>query len=170
MASSLTRPVVAAGFFMAALQGASAKAFLTYCFPYRVLGSAHYGTGGYGLRSGAAVNAFMVFYLFNRGTSIILMSVPFQIPVQIDRQRGRRHRGCVLLLSGFSLFFMVQLLGLGSGFSGIGGCGSKPMCLLSLAISYGFFRNQLSPLEAPPGRKEVPGLHAQAQPGPRGLF
>jgi hypothetical protein len=67
--------------------------------------------------AGAAVNAvLMVFYLFNRGTSIMLIPLPFQIPVQWIVIGVGGIETAYFVLSGFSLFFLVQLLGLGAGF------------------------------------------------------
>jgi membrane associated rhomboid family serine protease len=67
--------------------------------------------------AGAAVNGvLMVFYLLNRGTSIFLIPFPFQIPVQWVVIVIGGIEAAYFVLSGFSLFFLVQLLGLGSGF------------------------------------------------------
>ncbi len=67
--------------------------------------------------AGVAANALlMVFFLFNRGTSIMLFPLPFQIPVLwVVLGIGAIEAG-YFILSGFALLYMIQLLGLGSGY------------------------------------------------------
>ena len=67
--------------------------------------------------AGAAVNSvLMVFYLLNRGTSIYMFPLPIQVPVQWVVIVVGGIEAAYFVLTGFSLFFLVQLLGLGSGF------------------------------------------------------
>jgi membrane associated rhomboid family serine protease len=72
---------------------------------------------GPAIGAGVAANALlMVFYLLNRGTSIMLFPLPFQIPVLwVLLGIGAIEAG-YFILSGFSLFYMVQLLGIGTGY------------------------------------------------------
>jgi len=102
-----------------------AKAFVElYLFSSIVAGFAacllaltgHIGMGAaYG--AGAAVNGvFMVFYLFNRGTSIFLIPFPFQIPVLWVVVVIGGIETAYFILSNFALFYLVQLLGLGTGY------------------------------------------------------
>lgn len=72
---------------------------------------------GSALGAGAAANALlMVFYLMNRGASIMLFPLPFQLPVLwVVVAIGGIEAG-YFILSNFSLFYLVQLLGLGSGY------------------------------------------------------
>jgi len=67
--------------------------------------------------AGVAANALlMVFYLFNRGTSIMMFPLPFQIPVLwVLLGIGAIEAG-YFILSGFALFYLVQLLGIGTGY------------------------------------------------------
>jgi membrane associated rhomboid family serine protease len=72
---------------------------------------------GPALGAGVAANALlMVFYMLNRGTSIMMFPLPFQIPVLwVLLGIGAIEAG-YFILSGFSLFYMVQLLGIGTGY------------------------------------------------------
>jgi membrane associated rhomboid family serine protease len=73
--------------------------------------------GGTALGAGCAANAIlMVFYLMNRGTSIMLFPLPFQIPVLWVVVAIGGIEAAYFILTGFSLFYLVQLLGLGSGY------------------------------------------------------
>jgi hypothetical protein len=67
--------------------------------------------------AGVAANALlMVFYMFNRGTSIMMFPLPFQIPVLwVVLGIGAIEAG-YFVLSGFALFYLVQLLGIGTGY------------------------------------------------------
>jgi membrane associated rhomboid family serine protease len=67
--------------------------------------------------AGVAANALlMVFYLFNRGTSIMMFPLPFQIPVLwVVLGIGAIETG-YFILSGFALIYLVQLLGIGTGY------------------------------------------------------
>lgn len=77
----------------------------------------HIGAGG-AMGAGVAANALlMVFYLFNRGTSIMMFPLPFQIPVLwVLLGIGAIEAG-YFILSGFTLFYLVQLLGIGTGYA-----------------------------------------------------
>src|SRR6266849_832185 len=76
----------------------------------------HVGSGS-ALGAGAAVNGvLMVFYLLNRGASIYLMPFPIQVPVLWVVILIGGVETAYFVLSNFSLFFLAQLLGLGSGF------------------------------------------------------
>lgn len=67
--------------------------------------------------AGAAVNAvLMVFYLLYRGTHIMMFPFPFRIPVGWVVVGVAVLETSYFLLNNFSLFFLVQLLGLGSGY------------------------------------------------------
>ena len=72
---------------------------------------------GSAMGAGVAANALlMVFYLFNRGTSIMMFPLPFQIPVLwVVLGIGAIEAG-YFILNGFALFYLVQLLGLGTGY------------------------------------------------------
>jgi membrane associated rhomboid family serine protease len=72
---------------------------------------------GYAVGAGAAANGvLMVFYLLNRGSSIFLFPLPFQLPVGwVVVGIGAIEAG-YFLLNGFALFYLVELLGLGSGY------------------------------------------------------
>ena len=73
--------------------------------------------GGPAFGAGCAANAIlMVFYLLNRGTSIMLFPLPFQIPVLWVVVAIGGIEAAYFILTGFSLFYLVQLLGLGSGY------------------------------------------------------
>lgn len=69
------------------------------------------------LGAGAATNALlMVFYLFYRGASIYLFPLPFQVPVKwVVILIGVIESG-YWILTDFSLFFTVNLLGLVTGY------------------------------------------------------
>lgn len=67
--------------------------------------------------SGAAANAIlMVFYLYNRDAPIMLFPIPIQIPVKWIVIGIAVIETAYLLLSHFSLFYCVLLLGLGAGY------------------------------------------------------
>ena len=67
--------------------------------------------------SGAAANAIlMVFYLFNREAPIMLFPIPIRIPVKWIVIGVAAIETAYLLLSRFSLFHCVLLLGLGAGY------------------------------------------------------
>ena len=66
---------------------------------------------------GAAVNAIlMVFYLFNRGASLMLFPLPIQIPAKWMVLGIAGIETAYLLLHHFALFDLVLLLGLGAGY------------------------------------------------------
>jgi membrane associated rhomboid family serine protease len=72
---------------------------------------------GTAMGSGAAANAIlMVFYLFNRGAPIMLFPIPIRIPVKWIVIGVAAIETAYLLLSHFSLFYCVDLLGLGAGY------------------------------------------------------
>jgi membrane associated rhomboid family serine protease len=67
--------------------------------------------------SAAAANAIlMVFYLLNRGAPIMLFPIPIQIPVKWIVLFFAALETAYLLLSHFSLFYCVMLLGMGAGY------------------------------------------------------
>lgn len=67
--------------------------------------------------SGAAANAIlMVFYLFNRDAPIMLFPIPIRIPVKWIVLAVAAIETAYLLLTHFSLFYCVLLLGLGAGY------------------------------------------------------
>jgi membrane associated rhomboid family serine protease len=67
--------------------------------------------------SGPAANALlMVFYLFYRDARIMPMFIPIPIPVKYIVIFTAAVEGAYLLLTHFSLFYMAQLLGMGSGY------------------------------------------------------
>jgi membrane associated rhomboid family serine protease len=67
--------------------------------------------------SGAAANAIlMVFYLQNRGSNIMLFPIPIQIPAKWIVLGSAAIETAYLLLTRFSLFYCVVLLGLGAGY------------------------------------------------------
>jgi membrane associated rhomboid family serine protease len=71
--------------------------------------------GGSVLGAGAAANAIlMVFYLFYRGASIYLF--PFQIPVKWVVIIFSGIEAAYFVITGFALFYLVNLLGLGAGY------------------------------------------------------
>ncbi len=58
----------------------------------------------------------LAFYLFFRGASILIFPLPFQIPVKwVVIAFGALEFG-YFVLSGYHLFYLVQLLGLGAGY------------------------------------------------------
>ncbi len=72
---------------------------------------------GPALGSGAAANAIlMVFYLFNRDAPLMLFPIPIQIPVKWIVVGIAAIETAYLLLTHFSLFYCVVLLGLGAGY------------------------------------------------------
>ena len=72
---------------------------------------------GPALGSGVAANAIlMIFYLFNRDSPILLFPLPIRIPVKWIVLFVVAIEVAYLLLSHFSLFYCVSLLGLGSGY------------------------------------------------------
>lgn len=74
------------------------------------------GLGG-ALGAGASMNAvLMVFYLLHRGSSILMIPLPFRIPVEWVVIAVGGIEAAYFILSGFSLFYLVQLLGLGTGY------------------------------------------------------
>jgi len=67
--------------------------------------------------SGPAANALlMVFYLFYRDARVMPLFIPIPIPVKYIVIFAAAVEGAYLLLTHFSLFYMVQLLGMGSGY------------------------------------------------------
>jgi membrane associated rhomboid family serine protease len=67
--------------------------------------------------SGPAANALlMVFYLLYRDARIMPMFIPIPIPVKYIVIFTAAVEGAYLLLTHFSMFYMVQLLGMGSGY------------------------------------------------------
>jgi len=67
--------------------------------------------------SGPAANALlMVFYLFYRDARVMPLFIPIPIPVKYIVIFAAAVEGAYLLLTNFSLFYMVQLLGMGSGY------------------------------------------------------
>ena len=72
---------------------------------------------GVAMGSGAAADAIlMVFYLYNRGGSIMLFPIPIQIPVKWVVVGIGAVETAYLLLTDFSLYFCVVLLGFGAGY------------------------------------------------------
>ena len=72
---------------------------------------------GSAIGSGAAANAIlMVFYLFNRDAPIMLFPIPIQIKVKWIVLFVAAIETAYLLLSHFSLFYFVMMLGLGAGY------------------------------------------------------
>lgn len=69
------------------------------------------------LGAGAAANAvMMVFYLFYRGAAIYLFPFPFQVPVKWVLIIFAAIEGAYWILTDYSLFYTVSLLGLGTGY------------------------------------------------------
>ena len=67
--------------------------------------------------SGPAANALlMVFYLFYRDARVMPLFIPIPIPVKYIVIFAAAVEGAYLLLTHFSMFYMVQLLGMGSGY------------------------------------------------------
>jgi len=76
-----------------------------------------YVGGGIATGAGPPANAvLMVFYLLHRGASIYLFPFPFQIQVKYVVIIFATLETGGWLLSNFSLFYMVNLLGLGAGY------------------------------------------------------
>jgi membrane associated rhomboid family serine protease len=72
---------------------------------------------GAAMGSGPAANALlMVFYLLYRDARVMPMFIPIPIPIKYIVIFTAAVEGAYLLLTHFSLFFMVQLLGMTSGF------------------------------------------------------
>jgi membrane associated rhomboid family serine protease len=72
---------------------------------------------GAAVGSGPAANALlMVFYLLYRDARVMPMFIPIPIPIKYIVMFTAAVEGAYLLLSHFSLFYMVQLLGLGTGY------------------------------------------------------
>jgi membrane associated rhomboid family serine protease len=72
---------------------------------------------GTAIGSGPAANALlMVFYLLYRDARVMPMFIPIPIPIKYIVIFTAAVEGAYLLLTHFSLFFMVQLLGLTSGY------------------------------------------------------
>lgn len=87
-----------------------------------VLGCALSLTGvlgqGPAFTAGAAANGLlMVFYLLNREAPIFLFPLPIPIPVKYIVMAIAAIEGAYLLLSHFALFYLVLLMGLGSGYA-----------------------------------------------------
>ena len=67
--------------------------------------------------SGPAANALlMVFYLLYRDARVMPLFIPIPIPVKYIVIFAAAVEGAYLLLTHFSMFYMVQLLGMGSGY------------------------------------------------------
>jgi len=72
---------------------------------------------GGAMGSGPAANALlMVFYLLYRDARVMPMFIPIPIPIKYIVIFTAAVEGAYLLLTHFSLFFMVQLLGMASGY------------------------------------------------------
>ena len=72
---------------------------------------------GGAMGSGPAANALlMVFYLLYRDARVMPMFIPIPIPVKYIVIFAAAVEGAYLLLTHFSMFYMVQLLGMGSGY------------------------------------------------------
>jgi membrane associated rhomboid family serine protease len=72
---------------------------------------------GRAIGSGPAANALlMVFYLLYRDARIMPMFIPFPIPVRYIVIFTAAVESAYLLLTHFSMFYMVQLLGMGAGY------------------------------------------------------
>ncbi|HEY5027087.1 MAG TPA: rhomboid family intramembrane serine protease [Candidatus Angelobacter sp.] len=72
---------------------------------------------GAAVGSGPAANALlMVFYLLYRDARVMPMFIPIPIPIKYIVMFTAAVESAYLLLSHFSLFYMVQLLGLGTGY------------------------------------------------------
>ena len=72
---------------------------------------------GFAIGSGPAANALlMVFYLLYRDARVMPMFIPIPIPIKYIVIFTAAIEGAYLLLSHFSMFYMVQLLGMGSGY------------------------------------------------------
>jgi membrane associated rhomboid family serine protease len=72
---------------------------------------------GSAMGSGPAANALlMVFYLLYRDARVMPMFIPIPIPVKYIVIFAAAVEAAYLLLTHFSMFYMVQLLGMGSGY------------------------------------------------------
>ena len=72
---------------------------------------------GLAIGSGPAANALlMVFYLLYRDARVMPMFIPIPIPIKYIVVFTAAVEAAYLLLSHFSMFYMVQLLGMGSGY------------------------------------------------------
>ncbi|MCU1255734.1 MAG: Rhomboid-like protein [Candidatus Angelobacter sp.] len=72
---------------------------------------------GAAVGSGPAANALlMVFYLLYRDARVMPMFIPIPIPIKYIVIFTAAVEGAYFLLSHFSLFYMVQLLGMGTGY------------------------------------------------------
>jgi membrane associated rhomboid family serine protease len=72
---------------------------------------------GPAMGSGPAANALlMVFYLLYRDARVMPMFIPIPIPIKYIVIFTAAVEGAYLLLTHFSMFFMVQLLGMTSGY------------------------------------------------------
>jgi membrane associated rhomboid family serine protease len=72
---------------------------------------------GAAVGSGPAANALlMVFYLLYSDARVMPMFIPIPIPIKYIVIFTAAVEGAYLLLSHFSLFYMVQLLGMGTGY------------------------------------------------------
>jgi membrane associated rhomboid family serine protease len=72
---------------------------------------------GAAMGSGPAANGLlMVFYLLYRDARVMPMFIPIPIPVKYIVIFTAAVEGAYLLLTHFSMFYMVQLLGMGSGY------------------------------------------------------
>ena len=72
---------------------------------------------GSAMGSGPAANALlMVFYLLYRDARVMPMFIPIPIPIKYIVIFTAAVEGAYLLLTHFSMFFMVQLLGMTSGY------------------------------------------------------
>jgi len=72
---------------------------------------------GGAMGSGPAANALlMVFYLLYRDARVMPMFIPIPIPVKYIVIFAAAVEGAYLLLTHFSMFYTVQLLGMGSGY------------------------------------------------------
>lgn len=72
---------------------------------------------GFAIGSGPAANALlMVFYLLYRDARVMPMFIPIPIPIKYIVIFTAAVEAAYLLLSHFSMFYMVQLLGMGSGY------------------------------------------------------
>jgi membrane associated rhomboid family serine protease len=82
-----------------------------------LLSLTHVIAQGPAMGSGSAANAIlMVFYLFNRGAPIMLIPIPIRIPVKWIVMGVAAIETAYLLLTHFSLYYFVMLLGLGAGY------------------------------------------------------
>lgn len=72
---------------------------------------------GPAMGSGPAANALlMVFYFLYRDARVMPLFIPIPIPVKYIVIFAAAVEGAYLLLTRFSMFYMVQLLGMGSGY------------------------------------------------------